>query len=404
MAAAGEASAALPSEMEEKRLAMQERMRGAAAQAEQRRAAKLDAAGDSGSADLARFEDTFGKQHGAAQAATEAAAALSAGAAADAALSAISAQLESLHALVADAASFLPLATREASLGKLGELESLLKAQRERLAPRKKFAFKNRKKVAEATAAAGDSATAAAAAAPAAIEAAAEAAAARGAAAKATLQREEVVGGGEGGGGGGPEGVVTRTDTFAAPAGCRGFRDAADATLIDSGGDGGGGGDFALENLSRCEVRLLPPTPISALWIRNLSDVTVFALPVKGSIYVTACERCTLYLGSRQLRMHTSTSVDFYVHASSHPIIEHCDKLRFAPYPSALLPPPLAPSFARAGLDPSNNQWESVDDFDWLKAQQSPHWSVLPDAERKPPPFLAADGEGAAAEAPVEAS
>ena len=27
-------------------------------------------------------------------------------------------------------------------------------------------------------------------------------------------------------------------------------------------------------------------------------------------------------------------------------------------------------------------RWSSVDDFDWLKAQQSPHWSVLPEAER----------------------
>ena len=27
-------------------------------------------------------------------------------------------------------------------------------------------------------------------------------------------------------------------------------------------------------------------------------------------------------------------------------------------------------------------RWSSVDDFDWLKAQQSPHWAVLPEAER----------------------
>ena len=26
--------------------------------------------------------------------------------------------------------------------------------------------------------------------------------------------------------------------------------------------------------------------------------------------------------------------------------------------------------------------WQ-VDDFDWLKAQQSPHWSVIPEDERK---------------------
>ena len=76
-------------------------------------------------------------------------------------------------------------------------------------------------------------------------------------------------------------------------------------------------GDFALEDLNDCEVRLLSQS--SALWIRGLKRCTLFALPVKGSIYVTACEDCTLYLGSRQLRMHTSTRCDFYVHTSSTP-------------------------------------------------------------------------------------
>ena len=83
----------------------------------------------------------------------------------------------------------------------------------------------------------------------------------------------------------------------------------------------------------------------------------MFALPVKGSIYVTQCEGCTLYLGSRQLRMHTSTNVDFYVHTSSHPIIEHCTGLRFAPYPP--LPPHLAAE--HADLDTTANMWSHVD-------------------------------------------
>lgn len=28
------------------------------------------------------------------------------------------------------------------------------------------------------------------------------------------------------------------------------------------------------------------------------------------------------------------------------------------------------------------NQWDKVDDFKWLKAEASPNWSVLPEAER----------------------
>ena len=39
----------------------------------------------------------------------------------------------------------------------------------------------------------------------------------------------------------------------------------------------------------------------------------------------------------------------------------------------------------RASLKPEQNQWELVDDFDWLKADHSPNWAVLPEAERKAP-------------------
>lgn len=30
----------------------------------------------------------------------------------------------------------------------------------------------------------------------------------------------------------------------------------------------------------------------------------------------------------------------------------------------------------------SENQWNQIDDFKWLKAEPSPHFSILPDDER----------------------
>lgn len=33
---------------------------------------------------------------------------------------------------------------------------------------------------------------------------------------------------------------------------------------------------------------------------------------------------------------------------------------------------------------PAVDQWDQVDDFKWLKAEHSPNWSVLPEAERQP--------------------
>ena len=139
------------------------------------------------------------------------------------------------------------------------------------------------------------------------------------------------------------------------------------------------------------------PSRISTTWGEAALAVVSVVDPRPQALHAlrTACQGldlrhgmrdCTLYLGSRQLRMHTSTRCDFYVHTSSHPIIEHCSALRFAPYPP--LPPDLATSYVTAGLQPEHNQWSLVDDFDWLKATHSPNWAELLEVERKPPAFL----------------
>lgn len=90
-------------------------------------------------------------------------------------------------------------------------------------------------------------------------------------------------------------------------------------------------------------------------------------------------------LASRQIRLHTSTRCDFYLHVHSRPIIEFCSELRFAPYPVSF--PSLPGELEEAGLQPIAapsvaGMWREVDDFGWHKVQASPNWSVLPAAER----------------------
>lgn len=89
-------------------------------------------------------------------------------------------------------------------------------------------------------------------------------------------------------------------------------------------------------------------------------------------------------LAAGQIRIHNSTGCDFYLVARSRPIIEECDRLRFAPY--AFEYTALQEHLAAAGLPgPTSpeNTWDQVEDFEWLKAGvPSPHWSLLPEAER----------------------
>lgn len=134
-----------------------------------------------------------------------------------------------------------------------------------------------------------------------------------------------------------------------------------------------------------------------------------------------------------QLRIHTTEACDLYVHTVSGPIIEDCDALRFAPYalryagldgdmavggsfcgcgrvvihaaqpgdqimadhthtytpaahdihPNNNNQPPQYQKTQAAQLTGTRNAWGEVKDFKWLRAQQSPHWSVLPEGERR---------------------
>ena len=42
------------------------------------------------------------------------------------------------------------------------------------------------------------------------------------------------------------------------------------------------------------------------------------------------CAQTTFVLAGRQIHIHTSNRCDVYVHAASHPILEHCREFRRA--------------------------------------------------------------------------
>lgn len=325
------------------RRAMDERMAVRAREADERRAARAEAAAESGTGGVREFEGGFAAAHAEASSACDGLAAL---AAADPAqLDACTGLIDALHAAIAKVATALPTAILESSTRKTEDLQARLRAERERLAPKKKFAFRNRTKVGGAPGADVAAAAAAAASAPAAVTH------------DATTHRH--------------------TDGFSAGhTKMAGLRQQEEARLVRPAGEDASS-NFCLEELRGCEVRLL--SSCRALYLRKLARCVVLAIPVAGAIYVTDCEDCTLVIACRQLRVHTSARCAIYLHVASNPIIENCDGLLFAPYP----PPPPPGALETAGLRGDANLWDRVDDFNWIKSQQSPHWGVLPAADRR---------------------
>ncbi|KAK4447715.1 tubulin binding cofactor C-domain-containing protein [Podospora aff. communis PSN243] len=134
-----------------------------------------------------------------------------------------------------------------------------------------------------------------------------------------------------------------------------------------------------LTNIQESIVDMSEPTtravgaPFANLMLKDITASLIIAGHVDGSVHITGVRDSILVLVARQVRIHECENVDLYLHCSSHPIIEDCKGMRFAPAPARYL----------AESDkPEDNQWDQVDDFKWLKTEQSPNWSVMPEEDR----------------------
>lgn len=95
----------------------------------------------------------------------------------------------------------------------------------------------------------------------------------------------------------------------------------------------------SLTDLSRCIVDMSIPTatgaPFPGLALKNISNSLIIAGRVNGPVHITAVTDSILVVVARQVRIHECKNVDIYLHCSSHPIIEDCSGMRFAPLPDA---------------------------------------------------------------------
>ncbi|WQF78593.1 Putative cyclase-associated protein CAP/septum formation inhibitor MinC [Colletotrichum destructivum] len=131
-----------------------------------------------------------------------------------------------------------------------------------------------------------------------------------------------------------------------------------------------------LTDLKGCVVdmslALSGTTSFANLALKNIERSLIVAGNVAGPAHITGVSDSIIVVSARQVRIHECRNVDIYLHCSSHPIIEDCSNMRFAPLPASFDTPE----------DPVKNQWDQVDDFKWLKSEPSPNWGVLPEEQR----------------------
>ena len=84
---------------------------------------------------------------------------------------------------------------------------------------------------------------------------------------------------------------------------------------------------------------------------------------------------CSIWLASRQVRIHDSRDCQVYLRTASRPIIEDCSGMAFAPW-QALSYEGAEGQLQAAQLQQDSGLWSQVQDFKWLRATPSPHWCV----------------------------
>ncbi|EFX00830.1 tubulin-specific chaperone [Grosmannia clavigera kw1407] len=140
----------------------------------------------------------------------------------------------------------------------------------------------------------------------------------------------------------------------------------------------------SLTHLRGCVVDMSVPTSSTgssggaaflSLVLKDMDRCLIVSGHVSGPVHVTGLRDCVVVVAARQVRIHECRNVDLYLHCGSRPIIEDCSGMRFAPLPHA---------YASPEDEAATNHWDEVDDFKWLKADQSPNWSILPEDARLP--------------------
>ncbi|XP_011551581.3 tubulin-specific chaperone C isoform X1 [Plutella xylostella] len=137
--------------------------------------------------------------------------------------------------------------------------------------------------------------------------------------------------------------------------------------------------DVSLRHLKNCTVFL--KGAMGTLHITDLENCLVLSGPVMTSVFVERCSNSKLVVACQQLRMHTSSNCDIYLHVTCKGIIEDCTNIRTAPY--SLHYEELDKHYELSALDRSINHWDTLDDFNWLAPNvPSPNWSILDKTKR----------------------
>ncbi|XP_053456911.1 tubulin-specific chaperone C [Nycticebus coucang] len=137
--------------------------------------------------------------------------------------------------------------------------------------------------------------------------------------------------------------------------------------------------DVLLTELSNCTIKLYGNP--NTLRLAKARSCKLLCGPVSTSVFLEDCSDCVLAVACQQLRIHSTKDTRIFLQVISRAIVEDCSGIQFAPYTWTY--PGIDKDFEGSGLDRNKNNWNDVDDFNWLARDvASPNWSILPEEKR----------------------
>lgn len=116
------------------------------------------------------------------------------------------------------------------------------------------------------------------------------------------------------------------------------------------------GHNFALEELTKCEVSLLDF--MSTLTIIGCTNCTIRSGPCSGLVQIQHCTGCMLSVAGTAFSISSSDDMIIFLFSASEPVVKQCTRVSFAPYNLAYAG--LSDHFRSADLEPRKNLWSRV--------------------------------------------
>ncbi|CAK4079406.1 unnamed protein product [Aphanomyces euteiches] len=119
------------------------------------------------------------------------------------------------------------------------------------------------------------------------------------------------------------------------------------------------GQPFDLADLENCQVFLLDHC--DQVQIDNLVNCRVYVGPCSESVFVRNCQNCFFTIACKQLRTRDCSQIQVSLYSLTDPIIETSNNVLFSTFNAAYYG--LRQQFTAANLEPENNHWTQVYDF-----------------------------------------